>query len=311
MEYIKGVTFGYMSQRGDWEKEEAFESLHLLKERCAITHVILAVVAEQETIHATQIDWQDVSVLSDQEVKKMITFAQEIGLKVILKPMVNIADGMWRAHINFFDHDVPCEPKWSEWFNAYTSFITHYAQIAEETACDMFVIGCELVNSDRQEMEWRKVISSVRKDYTGLITYNCDKYQENHLTWWDAVDVLSSSGYYPMDKWEQELKRIEQVVRKEKKPFFFCEAGCASRTGSKWLPNNWELEGSVDILGQKEWYEEMFRQTDQYDWVQGFGLWDWKSKLYPIQKSDIDQDYALYGKPAESVVKSYFEKNKK
>lgn len=309
MEYIKGVTFGYMSQRGEWEKEEAFESLRLLKERCAITHVILAVVVEQETIHTTKIDWQADTVLSDSEVKKMITFAQELGLKVILKPMVNIADGTWRAHINFFEYDVPCEPKWSDWFTSYTEFITHYAQISEETTCDMFVVGCELVNSDRREKEWRKVVCSVRKEYTGLITYNCDKYQENHLTWWDAVDVVSSSGYYPVDKWKQELKRIEKVVEREQKPFFFCEAGCASRSGSKWLPNNWELEGSVDSLGQKEWYEEMFRQTDVYEWVGGFGLWDWKSNLYPIQKAATDQDYALYGKPAEAVVRCYF-KNK-
>ena len=308
MEFIKGVTFGYMSQRGEWATQEAFESLRLLKERCAATHVILAVVAEQATIHATKINWQAETVLSDQEVRKMIAFAQEIGLKVILKPMVNIADGMWRAHINFFDHDVPCEPKWSEWFSAYTEFMTHYAKIAEETACELFVVGCELVNSDRREKEWREVISNVRNSYTGLITYNCDKYQEDHLTWWDAVDVLSSSGYYPIDKWEQELKRIEEVIEKEQKPFFFCEAGCASRIGSKWLPNNWELEGSVDSSGQKEWYEEMFRQTDKYEWVEGFGLWDWKSKLYPIHQADADQDYAVYGKPAESIIQSYLKK---
>lgn len=309
MEFIKGVTFGYMSQRGEWEKEEAFESLRLLKERCAITHVILAVVAEQETIHSTKIDWQDVSVLSEQEIRKMITFAQEIGLKVILKPMVNIADGMWRAHINFFDHDVPCEPKWSDWFASYTTFITHYAQIAEDTNCTMFVVGCELVNSNRREKEWRQVIADVREIYKGLVTYNCDKYQEDRLTWWDAVDVISSSGYYPIDQWEQELKRIEQVVRKEQKPFFFCEAGCASRTGSKWLPNNWELEGTVDISSQKEWYEEMFHQTNAHEWVRGFGLWDWKAHLYSIKIADLNDDYALYGKPAEAIVQSYF-KNK-
>ena len=46
----------------------------------------------------------------------------------------------------------------------------------------------------------------------GLITYNADKYQEDHVTWWDAVDVISSSGYYPIDEWENQLDRIEPVV---------------------------------------------------------------------------------------------------
>lgn len=31
MDFIKGVTFGFMSQRGEWEDEEAFGSLRLLR----------------------------------------------------------------------------------------------------------------------------------------------------------------------------------------------------------------------------------------------------------------------------------------
>lgn len=145
--------------------------MRLLKERCAIDHVILAVVVEQPTIHHTEIEWQADSVLSDREVIGMIAYAHELGLKVILKPMLNVSDGMWRAHINFFDHDVPCEPKWSDWFASYTDFISHYAALAEETKCEMLVIGCELVNSDRREQQWRDC-AAVRKEYRGGITYN-------------------------------------------------------------------------------------------------------------------------------------------
>ena len=45
-------------------------------------------------------------------------------------------------------------------------------------------------------------------EYYGLMSYNTDKYQEDHVSWWDCVDVISSSGYYPIDQWEQELDRI-------------------------------------------------------------------------------------------------------
>ena len=65
-------------------------------------------------------------------------------------------------------------------------------------------------------------------EYHGLVSYNTDKYQEDHVSWWDCVDVISSSGYYPIDQWEQELDRIEKVVQKFKKPFFFAEAGFAT-----------------------------------------------------------------------------------
>jgi len=45
--------------------------------------------------------------------------------------------------------------------------------------------------------------------------------------------VISSSGYYPVDKWEQELNRIEKTVLKYQKPFFFAEAGKRFRDGSE------------------------------------------------------------------------------
>ena len=77
-------------------------------------------------------------------------------------------------------------------------------------------------------------------EYHGLVSYNTDKYQEDHVSWWDCVDVISSSGYYPIDQWEQELDRIEKTVLKYRKPFFFAEAGCMSRKGSGMIPNNWD-----------------------------------------------------------------------
>ena len=57
---------------------------------------------------------------------------QEKGIRVGLKPTVNCKDGTWRAYISFFEHDVPCEPKWENWFASYVEFQTHYARIAEE-----------------------------------------------------------------------------------------------------------------------------------------------------------------------------------
>ncbi|MGO4938323.1 glycoside hydrolase family 113 [Fundicoccus sp. Sow4_H7] len=304
---MKGFTFGYLSQRGDWDKPEAKESLEQLKERCDIDTVILPIVVEQDTIHSTVINWQVESVLSDQEVKDMIHYAKSIGLRVILKSMLNVADGTWRAHINFFDYDVPCEPKWSDWFKNYEAFIIHYAKIAEETSCEMFVIGCEMVNSDRRETGWRALIDKVRSNYHGKITYNCDKYQEDRLKWWDAVDVISSSGYYPIGTWPEQLERIKKVVEEHGKPFFFCEAGCASRTGAKDLPNDWSLAGSISLKDQSDWYEDMFNHTHNESWIDGFALWDWKAHLYPIEDAANDIDYAVYGKPAEKIIKDHYQ----
>ena len=39
--------------------------------------------------------------------------------------------------------------------------------------------------------DWRKLIAEVRTVYDGSVGYNCDKYGEDHITWWDAVDVIA------------------------------------------------------------------------------------------------------------------------
>ncbi len=109
MEYIKGFTFGWGAKRGDFNKEEARQSLKLMKERTASNYVIFALAATQETAFSTKVIYRGQHMVTDQELEEMIDYARTLDLKVMLKPTVNPADGIWRAHINFFDIDVPCE----------------------------------------------------------------------------------------------------------------------------------------------------------------------------------------------------------
>ncbi|WP_094550500.1 glycoside hydrolase family 113 [Petroclostridium xylanilyticum] len=306
MEYIKGFTFGFLSKKGDFLNSRAKESLKLLKERTNINHVIICLAALQDTAQSVEIDYTGPHIVSDEELMHMIDYARTLGLKVILKPLVNVRNGTWRAHINFFDVDVPCEPKWSEWFESYTNYQCHYAEIAQRTNCEMFIVGCEMVQAQRREQEWRQLIQEVRKIYHGCISYNTDKYQEDHVTWWDAVDVISSSGYYPINDWENQLERIEKVVMKYNKPFFFAEAGCPSRTGSSLIPNNWELVGEVNLEEQEKYYRVMFEKTMEKKWVRGFGLWDWSALLYDEKDASKDNGYGVFGKPAEKVIRHFY-----
>ena len=54
-------------------------------------------------------------------------------------------------------------------------------------------------------------MKNIRRIYNGALTYNCDKYQEHNVKWWDALDYISSSGYYPVGTISKELDRIEAV----------------------------------------------------------------------------------------------------
>lgn len=295
-----------MTPRGKYADEKSKASLKLMKEKTGSDTVILALGALQSTAHSEDVDYTGNYMPTDDELIKIITYAKELGLRVILKPLVNCKNGTWRAHINFFDQEVVCEPKWSNWFKSYTKYQLHYANIAEQMECEMFIVGCEMVQAERRADEWRKLIQDVKKVYTGLVSYNTDKYQEDNVTWWDAVDVISSSGYYSIHDWDNQIKRIEKVVQKYNKPFFFAEAGCPSREGSSHIPNNWEHVGALSLEEQANYYQVMFDKCKDVDWIKGFGLWDWKSHIYKEVEGIYDDEYAVYGKPACTIIHDFY-----
>ena len=296
-EPVCGMTWGWVGTRGTWDTPEADASMRAMAAH-GVTWTALAYAAEQATPFSTEIPFESEPTVTDAEIVRAIGAAHDLGLKVCLKPVVNVADGTWRAHIGFFDQDVPGEPTWSQWFASYHRFIVHAARIAEAEGCEMLCIGCEMVRADGQEAHWRRLIAEVRAVYRGPITYNCDKYQEDRVTWWDAVDIMSSSGYYPIDEWETQLDRIERAVASTGMPFFFMEAGCPSREGSPARPNDWSLVGAPSGDEQLRYYRAMFDAVRARTWVRGLMLWDWPARLYPLADAAENDDYCPYGKPA-------------
>lgn len=298
---VCGMTWGWTGVRGQWSGREAERSMSEMA-RLGVNWVTLALAVDQSDAQSTEIDFGAPPTVTDEEVRNAVRLARSHGLKVCLKPVVNCADGTWRAYIGFLEPDVPGEPTWGQWFRSYTAFILHYAVLAEQMGVEMFCVGCEMVRSDAQEELWRELIDRVRRVYSGLVTYNCDKYQEDRLGWWDAVDVISSSGYYPGGTWQSHLDRIQEVVERHGKPFCFLEAGCPSRTGSPDRPNDWGLPGEPDEGAQASYLQEMFQQCSERPWVGGFMLWDWPARLYHPEDAARNDDYCMYAKAGARVV---------
>ena len=306
MNYIKGFTFLLISNENQkFNSEKTMESMKTMKETTGCDTMILAFGALQNHPQSEEIDYIGPHIPTEEELVDVIHYGKELGLRIILKPMLNCRNGVWRANINFFDLEVPCEPKWSKWFANYETYVLKFAKIAKETNCEMFMVGCELVMTERKEAYWRELVSKVRKVYDGLITYNTDKYQEAEVKWWDCVDVISSSGYYPQSEWEENLDRIKKVVGYYKKPFFFAECGCMCVKGCQEVPNDWTFEGEIDLSIQENYFKCMFETSKQYPWIEGFGIWDWNSntsKEFPDTRG-----YSVFRKPSAKVIKEFYE----
>lgn len=308
MRYLNGCTFGFMSPRGFTQKEGWKESLRLMKEETGCDTLVLPVAALQDHAYSTQVDYTTPDVMSMDDVRAVAAEARRLELRIVLKAMVNCRDGYWRAYIHFFDSYVPTEPTWAEWFSSYGDFVAALACTAQEIQAEMFCVGCEMVGADHRAEEWRALIARVREVYTGTVTYNCDKFQENNVTWWDAVDVISSSGYYPIDRMEEHFCRVEKVAEKFDRPFFFMESGCPSRKGSEFVPNNWAFGGEQCLESQTQWYQVYTEAMLRHPKIRGSVWWDWSAlHLYPPEKAATDSGYALYGKPAAKVLRVFSE----
>ena len=303
---IKGITFAPFANRGVLGKKDAFKSLDALRERTPANFIMLVPCGLQATAHSEVIRYDTEATMSDSELIAIIRYAKKLGFNVGLKPTCNCKDGTWRAYINFFDDDVPNEPNWKNWFSYYTDFQLHYADIAKAEGVDMFVCGCEMVMAEKREDDWRALIKRLRRAYNGILTYNADKYQEGHVKFWDELDAISSSGYYPLGEWDKELNRIEAIVKEYDLPFFFSEVGCMSSSGASAIPHDWSLRTPANPKEQERWFESMFFATSNRPWIVGEVVWCWSATPYALKKAAVDWGYDIFGKPAENVINRYF-----
>ena len=119
---------------------------------------------------------------------------------------------------------------------------------------------------------------------------------------WDALDAVCSSGYYPIDDIPRQLDRIEPVVRRYGKPFFFAEAGCMRVAGSARVPNDWTLAGEPDDGEQDRWYRALFAAVQSRPWFGGAALWDW-----PLDAAH-DSAYSFCHAPALDTIRQAWQR---
>ncbi len=249
-------------------------------------------------------------------IEKAIELAKASNIKIMMKPQVWIP-GSWPGELDF-DTDA----KWALWESDYEKYIMEFVCMANQYDVEMICIGTEFRNSVIQrEYFWRSLISKVRANYTGKITYsaNWDDYQK--LPFWDALDYVGVSAYFPLvdntnpsvesisqgwEKWKPELKQYSKRINK---PILFTEFGYLSVDRCAW--NTWELEKVVDDLqinetAQANAYDALFKAfSNESYWAGGF-LWKWFPNMrghegYP------ERDYTPQGKKAEKVIRKWYE----
>lgn len=105
---IKSFNFITWDWGADVSLEEAKKEIDYQILNCNINAVTFAFAAQQDHCYSTTINWTGSHMPCDETLKDLIKYSKQKGLKTLVKPMLNVSDGYWRAYIRFFDEDVPC-----------------------------------------------------------------------------------------------------------------------------------------------------------------------------------------------------------
>jgi len=313
-DFMKGVAFtGY--SRAAYTGDGPPRSMDALKATNANWVSVLA-TAYQETIHSTSIDLDGPGTPSDASVEGLIAYARSIGLKVMLKPHVDLwnDDRHYRGEIgpNFTAED------WTAWFASYRAFILHYAAMAARTNCEMFCVGCELGSSAFREADWRAIIAEVRTVYGGPLIYadNLVEWNPDAVRWWDALDYIGEDAYPTLSRktepavadllegWGPFLAKLESLSKRWGKRLVLTEIGYRSIQGGTIDPWDWQRQGPVDLKIQETAYEAAFRAISGKNWIAGIFWWQWMPG--PDHGGPADTGYSPHRKPAETVLRSWF-----
>jgi len=324
--FVKGYTWGWTGGRGQYLGNAPAESMKHLAATGA-EWATIAFLGHMDTRSTPEIKWgpDNPDMVTDDEIRRAIGLARQHKLKVILKPVVDCRDGTWRAKINFQTPDgKPDADAWARWWQSYGRFLLHYAALAAEMKCELLCVGCEMISTERFEARWRGLARKVREVYAGPLVYNANHGGADKIRWWDAVDIVGVSAYYPVGtdddasveamaaSWKPVRDRLAALSRRVNRPVMFIELGVRSARGCSRMPWDWaHRDLPYDGREQARYYEAALRSFWNEPWFCGFSWWDWPARLYKKEAAAGNTSFCCYGKPAEAVLRSWYAKPRK
>ncbi|BBF44142.1 hypothetical protein lbkm_2830 [Lachnospiraceae bacterium KM106-2] len=319
---INGFIYGAEAKKGEFRTEEALQSQQSLIE-LGVNWVCIPIKIQQKRYNATEILFDYNEDVTDKDIEFIVKRFHDQGVKVCLKPTISCMDGVWHGFIDFPDQLVGgTDEYWKRWFRSYTNFIRHYAEIAQDSGCEMLCVGSELVGTERKERYWRSLLDEVRTIYDGPLVYACDFKKSKELRWLDGVDYVGINEYDPVAKypgdtmenmqseWERIAEKVEEKSKLLKKPVLFMESGCRSARGcAKFPADTTHMQYPFDEDEQANFYESCLEVFMKKEWFAGIFFKEWNTKIYQSKAAaSEDKSYNVHKKLSEKVIRKWFKK---
>jgi len=309
--FHKGMSYASWTE-DSFENVKSDESLESMS-RASVNSVAIIVTWYQENFDSTLLQRTE-RTPSDEGVRHAIRRAHKLGMSVMLKPHVDLENQQdsCRSDIGF-----QTEEEWRQWFNNYAKFVNHYARMAENENVEFFCVGTELTFASSKLEYWRdKIIPSVRKLFSGQITYaaNWDDYSQ--VRFWDILDYAGIDAYFPLSKkndpnldelkegWKQWLGEIETWQKTAKKPVVFTECGYCSADSAAKKPWVEAFSGMPNMRLQADCYIALFETFWDKPWFSGVYWWTWST--VPEAGGPANRRFTPQNKPALGHVKEWY-----
>jgi hypothetical protein len=255
-------------------------------------------------------------------VSHAIDTIHSLGMKVLLKPMLDVSDAnsTWRAYINPSDKD--------QWFANYTNFIGTFADMAQSKGVELLSIGCEMntLEQSANNARWTNLISDIRSRYSGKLTYaaNWNAIGQNvggfqNVPWWNQLDYIGIDAYFPIatqknttlagltTAWQNQASSIETWRSNSglaNQQVLFTEVGYQSADGAAQSPAGVSGTPTLDLQEQADAYHALLSVMTNKPWWDGAFWWSWDTNPYAGGTSDTG--FTPQNKPAQTILQQYY-----
>jgi hypothetical protein len=293
----RGITFVDWSADG-YATTVADTALDALAATGA-NEVVAIVTGYQSDAHGGRVRSDDPRTPTRQAIGQLILGASVRGLRVVLKPHVDIDDGRWRGQIE------PNDP--AVWFESYRAFLLPWASFADSMGVAQLVVGTELAGTIEHEAEWRRTIAEVRGRFHRPLVYAASWDEAGKVRFWDALDLVGVNAYFPVARrtdagrletlagWAPWLRRLRLLHEQTGHRVLITEIGYRSVDGAGMAPYSSSPASAIDLGEQADLYWAALEATRDEDWIEGLYWWDWPADG---TGGPANIDFTPAGKPA-------------
>ncbi len=306
--YVRGVALGLFATDPSWDYGPLIEEIRAR----GATDVLVVVNAYQSDRFASDIAPRPGRSPSEATVARTLAQVRRAGMRVALMPVVRLkrrGPHDWRGVI------APADGL-DAWFESYRRFVVPLARVAQNARAQRFVVGSELGSLEPYQDHWRALISELRDDFSGVLSYSANWDHAHTVQFWDALDEVGLTAYFPLAAsdepssaeslaraWRTPRAAIEDLRRRIGKPVLITEIGYPSQASAAGQPWDDASSEELDLHLQQRLYRSFCDAFSQTPSISGFYVWNWFGFGGPR-----DLSFTPRGKPAANELAKCFER---